>query len=143
MSFQNVLLRSRKKVVARVKKSSLFIYSNVLDQSRKITSAASSSSVAGSRSTLTDTSAMTVPSPLVSVMVPLASILIGNGDLAGRVILLLPLNAVGAIGHGGNAIFTGLLMMGTLNVQLAPHAAQSNFNGMMEALRSTESLIQS
>jgi len=83
---------------------------------------------------------MTVPSPLVSVIVPLASILIGNGDLAGRVILLLPFIAAGAIGHGGNAMFTGLLMMGTLNVQLAPHAAHSNFNGMMEALRSTVSL---
>lgn len=64
-------------------------------QSTKIVSpcAASSSAVAGSKSTLTVTSAITVPSPLVAVIVPLASILIGKGLLAGSVTLLVPFTA--------------------------------------------------
>lgn len=58
------------------------------------------------------------------------------GDLAGKVMLLLPFNAFGLMGQGGKAMLTVLPTMGILTLQLPPHAGQSNFNGMMEALRS-------
>jgi hypothetical protein len=74
-------------------------------------------------------------------MVPLASIFNGIGDFAGSVILLLPFNPFGLIGHGGSAMLTVFFTIGTVKVQFPPQAGQSNFSGIIDAFKSTESLL--